>query len=87
MVFPGLGDVAHLGPGQGPEQERLAELAGVEPRYVQTLESGRANPTAAIQITLAQALETTAGPASDLTLTGQASVVAAQAADSQPSPS
>jgi transcriptional regulator with XRE-family HTH domain len=42
-------------------QEQLAEAAGVEPRYVQTLESGRANPTASILISVAAALESRPG--------------------------
>lgn len=42
-------------------QEQLAEAAGLETRYVQTLESGRANPSAAVLIAVAEALEVTPG--------------------------
>jgi transcriptional regulator with XRE-family HTH domain len=41
---------------RGWTQERLASVADIEARYVQTLESGRANPTVAIIITVAEAL-------------------------------
>jgi transcriptional regulator with XRE-family HTH domain len=42
-------------------QEQLAEAAELEPRYVQTLESGRGNPTAAVLIAVADALGVTPG--------------------------
>ena len=37
-------------------QEQLAEAANLETRYVQTLESGRANPSAAVLMVVAEAL-------------------------------
>ena len=37
-------------------QETLAEKAALEPRYIQTIESGRANPSAAVLAVLAAAL-------------------------------
>ncbi|MBI5479546.1 MAG: helix-turn-helix transcriptional regulator [Deltaproteobacteria bacterium] len=41
---------------RGWTQEKLAEVAKLEPRYVRTVESGRANPSAAVLVALAQAL-------------------------------
>jgi transcriptional regulator with XRE-family HTH domain len=41
---------------RGWTQERLAEAAELEPRYVQTLESGRANPSAAVLVAVARAV-------------------------------
>jgi transcriptional regulator with XRE-family HTH domain len=42
-------------------QERLAESAKLEPRYVQTIESGLANPSAAVLVAMADALGVTPG--------------------------
>jgi len=42
-------------------QEQLAGAAGIELRYVQTLESGRANPSAAIILVVAEALDVRPG--------------------------
>jgi transcriptional regulator with XRE-family HTH domain len=40
----------------GFTQEKLAEKAGLDPRYVRTLESPRANPRVAVLIAVAEAL-------------------------------
>jgi transcriptional regulator with XRE-family HTH domain len=41
---------------RGWSQEKLAEVPKLEPRYVRTVESGRANPSAAVLVALSQAL-------------------------------
>jgi len=40
----------------GITQEKLAEKAGLDPRYIRTLESPRANPRVAVLIAVAEAL-------------------------------
>lgn len=40
----------------GITQQQLAKAANLETRYVQTLESGKANPSAAVLIAVAKAL-------------------------------
>jgi transcriptional regulator with XRE-family HTH domain len=42
----------------GFTQENLAERAGLDPRYVRTLESPRANPRVAVLVAVAEALGT-----------------------------
>lgn len=46
---------------KGWTQEQLAEAAEIENRYVQTLESGAANPSAVVLMKVARALETKPG--------------------------
>jgi transcriptional regulator with XRE-family HTH domain len=41
----------------GFTQETLAEKAGLDPRYIRTLESPRANPRVAVLIAVAEALD------------------------------
>ena len=45
----------------GMTQPELAKPAGLATRYVQTLESGKANPTAAVIIKVADALDVAPG--------------------------
>jgi transcriptional regulator with XRE-family HTH domain len=46
---------------RGLTQEQLAELAGLETRTVQHLETGNANPTAAVLVVIADALGVSPG--------------------------
>jgi transcriptional regulator with XRE-family HTH domain len=54
-------NIRHYRVKRGWTQERLAELADLEPRYVQTLESGRANPSAAVIVSIASVLAISVG--------------------------
>lgn len=54
-------NIRHHRIAKGWTQERLAEAAELEPRYVQTLESGRANPSMAVFCAVAFALEVPLG--------------------------
>lgn len=54
-------NIRRLREKRGLTQEQLAEAAGLETRYVQTLESGRANPSAAVLIIVAGSLEVSVG--------------------------
>ena len=46
---------------RGWTQEQLAETAGLATRYVQTLESPKANPRAGVLVAIAQALDVEIG--------------------------
>lgn len=54
-------NVRRLRERRGLTQFRLAVAADVEPRYIARIESGTANPSAAILIKLAQALDVQVG--------------------------
>jgi len=49
-------NIKKLRKAKGYSQERLAELAGLHPTYVSHLETGKANPTVAILLSLSERL-------------------------------
>ncbi len=55
------GNIRRLRERRGWTQEALAERAELESRYVQTLESGKANPSAAVLLAVASALDVSPG--------------------------